>query len=56
MKTRIDDIKAGVHAVMRTDEIKVITWDRLYKAAQEEPLMVKLMEVVLRGFPQSSYA
>lgn len=28
---------------MRTDEIKVITWDRLYK---EELLMVKLMEVV----------
>ena len=55
MKARIDDMEAGVHAVMRTDEIKVITWDRLYEAAQEEPLMVKLMEVVLRGFPQSSY-
>jgi hypothetical protein len=46
MKARIDDIEAGVHTVMRTDEIKVITWDRLYEAAQEEPLMVKLMEVV----------
>ena len=55
MKARVDAIEADVHAVMRTDEISVITWDRLYEAAQEEPLMVKLMEVVLRGFPQSSY-
>ena len=55
MKARIDAIEAGVHAVIRTDEIKVITWDRLYEAAQEEPLIVKLMEVVLRGFPHSIY-
>ena len=40
---------------MRTDEIEVIMWNRLYEAAQEEPLMVKLIEVVLRGFQQSSY-
>ena len=55
MKARIDDIEAGVHGVMRTEEIKVIPWDRLYEAAKEEPLMVTLMEVVLQGFPQSSY-
>ena len=55
IQTRIDNMEAGVHAVMRTDEINVITWNRLYEAVQEEPLMVKLMEVVLRGFPQSSY-
>ena len=30
---KINEIEAGVHIVMRTDEIKVITWDRLYKAA-----------------------
>ena len=33
----------------------VITWERLYEAVQEDPLLVKLMEVVLRGFPQSSH-
>ena len=48
-------IEAEVHAVKRTDEISAIAWDRLYEAAQEEPLMVKLMEVVLREVPQSSY-
>ena len=51
MKARIDAIEAGVHSVMRSDKIKVITWDRLYEAANEKPLMVKLMEVVLRWFP-----
>jgi hypothetical protein len=55
MKARIDDMEAGVHAVMRTEKIKVMTWDRFYEAVQEEPLMVKLMEVVLQGFPQSSF-
>ena len=33
MKSRIDAIEDGVHAVMRTDQIKVITGDRLYEAA-----------------------
>jgi hypothetical protein len=27
----------------------------LYEVANEDPVLVKLMEVVLRGFPQSSY-
>ena len=40
---------------MRTDEISIITWNRLYEAAPEVPVMVKLMKLVLRGFPQSSY-
>ena len=49
------DLQGSVHAVMRTGKIKAITWGRLHEAAQEDPLMVKLTEVVLRGFPQSSY-
>ena len=55
MKARVDAIEAGVHAVMRINKINVITRDSLYEATQEEPLMFKLFEVVLRGFSQSSY-
>ena len=39
---------------MRGDTVKVIIWEKLYEAVQEDQVMVKLMEVVLRGFPQSS--
>ena len=37
------------------EEISVITWERLYDVANEDREQVKLKEVVLRGFPQSSY-
>ena len=36
MKARFKAIDAEVHSVLRTDEINVITWDRLYEAAQED--------------------
>jgi hypothetical protein len=39
----------------RQPQISVITWERLYEVANEEPVLVKMMDVVLRGFPQSSY-
>ena len=37
------------------EEISVITWERLYEVANEDSVLVKLKEVVLGGFPQSSY-
>ena len=40
---------------MNNCEISVITWDKLRMAAEEDFTMVKLMEVVMRGFPQSNY-
>ena len=46
---------ARINSVMREDKVTVITWERLYEVVQEDPLLVKLMEVVLRGFPQSSH-
>jgi hypothetical protein len=41
--------------MLGSEEISVITLERLYKVANEDRVMVKLKEVVLRGFPQSSY-
>ena len=40
---------------MNNCEISVITWDKLRMTAEEDFTMVKLMEVVMRGFPQSNY-
>jgi hypothetical protein len=37
------------------EEISFIMRERLYKVANEDRVLVKLKEVVLRGFPQSSY-
>ena len=36
-----------INSVMREETVKVITWERLYEAVQEDPVLVKLMEVVL---------
>jgi phage gp16-like protein len=47
--------RGKVISVMKSDDIKVISWDRLYKATQEDPVMVHLAEMVYRGFPQRSY-
>ena len=46
---------AAAYSLLSSEEISVITWERLYEVANEDPVLVKLMEVVLRGFPQSSY-
>jgi hypothetical protein len=40
---------------LSSEEISVITWETLYEVANEDRVLVKLKEVVLRGFPQSSY-
>ena len=40
---------------MSSEDISVITWERLYEVSNEDRVLVKLKEVVLRGFPQSSY-
>ena len=53
--TDLYDCSAKIHSIMRGETVKVITWERLYKAFQEDPVLLKLMEVVLRGFPQSGH-
>jgi hypothetical protein len=46
---------ASAYSILSSEEISVITWERLYEVANEDRVLVKLKEVVLRGFPQSSY-
>ena len=46
---------AAANYVMNDDEISVITWDKLREVAEEDSVMVKLLEIVMRGFPQSCY-
>ena len=52
---RSGEMMAAVNYIMHNDEISVVTWDKLKLAAEEDSAMVKLMEVVMRGFPQSNY-
>ena len=53
--TDLYDCSAKIHSVMRGVTVKVIAWERLYEGVHEDQVLVKLMEVVLRGFPQSSH-
>ena len=46
---------AATYYVMNDDVISVITWEKLREVAEEDSVMVKLLEIVLRGFPQSCY-
>ena len=45
---RLGEDTAPAFDIMKSDEVSVITWDSLCDAAQEDPVMVKLMEVMLR--------
>merc|ERR1711891_103956 len=54
-KNGLGDMTAATNYIMNNDEISVVTWDKLKLTAEEDPAMVKLMEVVIRGFPQNSY-
>jgi hypothetical protein len=44
---------AAAYSILSLEEITVITLERLYELANEDRVMVKLKEVVLRGFPQT---
>ena len=46
---------AATYYVMNDDVISVITWEKLREVAEEDSVMVKLLEIVMRGFPQSCY-
>jgi len=50
-----EETMATANYVMNGDQISVITWDKLREVAEEDSVMVKLMEIVMRGFPQSCY-
>ena len=53
--TELYDCSAKIHSVMRGDKVNVITSEKLYDVVQVDQVLVKLMEVVLRGFQQSSH-
>ena len=50
-----DEELAATYAMTSSEEISVITWERLYEVANKDTEQAKLKEVVLRGFPLSSY-
>ena len=44
-----------VLATLSSDKIEVISWDKVYDATVVDPVLVKLAEIIHRGFPQNSY-
>jgi hypothetical protein len=39
----LKSVRSKVKAVMKSDNIKIITWDKLYETTQEDPVMVRLV-------------
>ena len=42
---------AAAYSILGSEEISVITWEKFYEVANEDRVLGKLKEVVLRGFP-----
>ena len=55
IKERLQDITYTIHSVSDPTNHRVISWDRLNKATQEDGVMVKLIVQILRGFPDSQH-
>ena len=42
-------------SINNTEGLEVISWSRVYKATQEDKMLVKLIEEIKRGVPESRY-
>ena len=43
-----------VNMVLSSEKIEVISWDRVLEATVQDSALVKLTEMIYRGFPQNS--
>ena len=50
------DIEANIQILLQSDDIKVITWDRVQEVCKEDSTMSQLVEMIYRGFPDSSHS
>ena len=44
-----------VNTVLTSEKLEVISWDRVLEATVQDPVLVKLTEMIYRGFPQNTY-
>jgi hypothetical protein len=51
----LDTMKIAMMSINNTEGLEVISWNKVYKATQEDKLLVRLIEEVERGIPESSY-
>ena len=43
-----------VNMVLSSEKLEVISWDRVLEATVQDSALVKLTEMIYRGFPQNS--
>ena len=51
----LSDIEANIQILLQSDDIKVITWNKIQEVSKEDPTMSQLTEMLYRGFPDSSH-
>ena len=44
-----------INAVLSSEKVQVISWNRVLEATMQDPVLVKLSEMIYREFPQNTY-
>ena len=51
----MEEILVTINSVNTAQQLSVITWDKVHKETQEDRVLVKLIEQVEQGFPESQH-
>ena len=54
MMAKMQSVTIAATSVIK-DTLQVMTWARLHKATQEDAMMMRLPEIIERGFPDSQH-
>ena len=55
MEITLDTVSIAVMSFSGNEEMDMISWGKVYKATQEDHKLVKLIDELERGMPESSY-
>ena len=50
-----EEVTVNINSVNSAQNLSVVTWDRIFKCTQEDGALVKLIEQIERGFPDSQH-
>ena len=51
----MDTVRVAMVSANIQKGLELISWERVYKATQEDRLLVRIIDEVERGMPESSY-
>jgi hypothetical protein len=55
LEVSLNMVQLAMMSVHNTEGLEVLGWNNVSKATQEDPWLVRLIEEVERGIPESSY-